>query len=196
MTREELEKYFRHPRYIGMEDYIRKVMKDRPDIDNEDDIEYAAAIMQECDGDGVELSTENALRLTKIRDEEMTREEFNAKLEALGLNDAEKAVELLKKIDEDFEKSRPETLMMTTVARAAEMTRLAAKIEKGNKDIVVMGIPADLSWSTAMLKMAFFTDELTEDEQKTIYDIRFLSDKVKFYEKNGIGYAIFRIVVK
>lgn len=196
MTRKELEKYFQHPRYIGMEDYIRKVMKDRPDIDNEDDIEYAAAIMQECDGDGVELSTENALRLTKIRDEEMTREEFNAKLEALGLNDAEKAVELLKKIDEDFEKSRPETLMMTTVARAAEMTRLAAKLEKGNKDIVVMGIPADLSWSTAMLKIAFFTDELTEDEQKTIYDIRLLSDKVKFYEKNGIGYAIFRIVVK
>ena len=75
MTRKELEKYFRHPRYIGMEDYIRKVMKDRPDIDNEDDIEYAAAIMQECDGDGVELSTENALRLTKIRDEEMTRAE-------------------------------------------------------------------------------------------------------------------------
>lgn len=196
MTRKELEKYFRHPRYIGMEDYIRKVMKDRPDIDNEDDIEYAAAIMQECDGDGVELSTENALRLTKIRDEEMTREEFNAKLEALGLNDAEKAVELLKKIDEDFEKSRPETLMMTTVARAAEMTRLAAKLEDGNKDIVVMGIPADLSWSTAMLKMAFFTDELTEDEQKTIYDIRLLSDKVKFYEKNGIGYAIFRINIK
>lgn len=196
MTRKELEKYFRHPRYIGMEDYIRKVMKDRPDIDNEDDIEYAAAIMQECDGDGVELSTENALRLTKIRDEEMTREEFNAKLVALGLNDAEKAVELLKKIDEDFEKSRPETLMMTTVARAAEMTRLAAKLEDGNKDIVVMGIPADLSWSTAMLKMAFFTDELTEDEQKTIYDIRLLSDKVKFYEKNGIGYAIFRINVE
>lgn len=196
MTRKELEKYFRHPRYIGMEDYIRKVMKDRPDITNEDDIEYAATIMQECDGDGVELSTENALRLTKIRDEEMTKEEFNAKLEALGLNDAEKAVELLKKIDEDFEKSRPETLMMTTVARAAEMTRLAAKLEKGNKDIVVMGIPADLSWSTAMLKMAFFTDELTEDEQKTIYDIRLLSDKVKFYEKNGIGYAIFRINVE
>lgn len=196
MTRKELEKYFRHPRYNGMEKFIAKVMTDRPDIDNEDDIEYAAAIMQECDGDGVELSTENALRLTRIRDEEMTREEFNERLEKLGLNSAEHAIELLKKIDEDIAKNRPETLTMTTVVRAAEMTRLGHKIADANPDIVLMGIPEDLSWHYAMMKIAFFTDELSEEEQKTIYDIRLLSDKVDFYEKYGIGYAIFRIEVK
>ena len=196
MTRKELEKYFRHPRYHGMGEYIKKVMTDRPDIDSEDDIEYAAAIMQECDGDGVELSTDNALRLTRLRDPEITEEEFNERLEKLGLNDAAKAIELLKQIDEDVEKNRPKTLTMTTVARAAEMTRLGAKLENENKDIVLMAIPADLSWSTAMLKMAFFTDELTDEEQKTIYDIRLLSDSVKFYEKYNIGYAIFRIKVE
>ena len=179
-----------------MEKYIAKVMADRPDLDSEDDIEYAATIMQECDGDGVELSTENALRLTRERDPEITEEEFSERLEKLGLNNEAKAVELLKKIDEDFEKNRPETITMTTVARAVEMTRLGRKLADANPDIVLMGTPEDLSWHYAIMKIAFFTEALTEEEQKTIYDIRLLSDEVKFYEKHGIGYAIFRIVVK
>lgn len=196
MTRKELEKYFSNPMYYSMKKFIKKVMKERPDITDADDIEFAANIMEQCDGDGVKLSVDDALRLTKNRDPVPTKEEFNAKLESLGLASADAALEFLKTMDKEFEESRAESVTMTTVARAVEMTRLGKRLAENNPDIVLMGIPEDLSWEFAQLKLAFFTDALSVDEQKTIYDLRLLSDNVNFQVKNGIGYGMFMIDVK
>ena len=196
MTRKELEKYFSDPMYYSMRKYIKRVMKERPDIADADDIEFAANIMEQCAGDGVQLSVDDALRLTKNRDPIPTREEFNKKLESLGLASANEMVRFIKEMDQELAESKSETISMTTVARAAEMTKLGKKLSDGNRDIVLMGIPADLSWEFAQLKLAFLTDDLSDEEQKTIYDLRLLSDDVNFQVKHGIGYGMFMIDVK
>ena len=105
-------------------------------------------------------------------------------------------ITLLQKSLDEIDQNRPEEPKMTDVARAVEMTRIGKELSDGHKDIVLMGIPADLSWSFAQLKLAFFTDKLTEEEQKKIYDLRLLSDRVKFNTKHGIGYGIFKIDLK
>ena len=76
------------------------------------------------------------------------------------------------------------------------MTRLGRSLADGNKDIVLMGIPADLSWDFAQLKLAFFADELSADEQENVQKLRSLADETEFYVEYGIGYAVFRINVK
>ena len=196
MTRKELNKYFSSPIYEGTRKYAKRVMKERPEISDPNVIEFAACMMEQCGWDSVELSVDNALRLTKDHDPVPTMEELSKRLERIGLDSDEKMLALLQNKMKDIQDSEAQTITMTTVARAAEMTRLGKLLEDGNADIVLMSIPAKLSSGEGMLKLAFFTDSLSDDEQKTIYDLRLLSDKVKFTTKNGIGYGIFRIYVK
>ena len=196
MTKKELKKYFSHPRYDGIRQYVNQIMDERPDITDENDIDFAACTMEECERDGVTISVENALRLNKDKDPVPTNAEIKEHLAEIGLGSDDALLSLLQKSLEEIEQGRPEEPKMTDIARAREMTRIGKELSDGNKDIVLMGIPADLSWSFAQLKLAFFTDKLTEKEQKMIYDLRLLSDRVKFTTKHGIGYGMFKIDLK
>ena len=196
MTKKELQKYFSHPRYDGIRKYVNQIMKERPDITDIYDIDYAACTMDECASDGVTLSVDNALRLNKEKDPIPTKAEIDKHLAEIGLDSDEKILSLLQKGLEEIENDRPEEPKMTDIARAMEMTRIGKELSDGNKDIVLMGIPADLSWSFAQLKLAFFTDELTDEEQKGVYDLRLLSDRVSFKTEHGIGYGMFKIDLK
>jgi len=196
MTKKELKKYFAHPRYDGIRQYVNQIMEERPDITDELDIDFAACTMEECERDGVKLSVDNALRLNKEKDPVPTGAEIKEHLAEIGLGSDEALFSLVQKSLEEIEQNRPEEPKMTDVARAVEMTRIGKELSDGNKDIVLMGIPADLSWSFAQLKIAFFTDKLTEEEEKKIYDLRLLSDRVKFKTEHGIGYGMFKIDLK
>lgn len=196
MTKKELKNYFSHPRYDGIRQYVNQIMAERPDITDANDIDFAACTMDECASDGVKLSVDNALRLTKEKDQVSTNAEIKEHLEQIGLGSDEAILSLLQKSLDGIEQNRPKEPKMTDVARAVEMTRIGKELSDGNKDIVLMGIPADLSWSFAQLKLAFFTDKLTEEEEKRIYDLRLLSDRVSFRTEHGIGYGIFKIDLK
>lgn len=196
MTNKELKKYFSHSRYDGIRTYVLQIMAERPDITDENDIDFAACLMDECAEDGVTLSVDNALRLTKEKAPVPTGIEIKEHLGKIGLDSDDKLLSILQKSLDELEENRPEEPKMPDIARAMEMTRIGKELADGNKDIVLMGIPADLSWSFAQLKLAFFTDELTEEEQKRIYDLRLLSDRVNFTAKHGIGYGMFKINLK
>lgn len=192
MTRKELEKYFAQDLYKGVRHYAKRIMDAHPEITDPLVVEFAAGKMEECEDDGVELSVDDALRLTKEHAPIPTAKDFMEVFEQGGIRTE---CDLLSLIEKGYENSPkpPESIPHTIVERAAEMTRLGREIAGGNKDIVLMGVPADLSWSFTQLKLAFFTEDLSDREQEIINELKGLSDSVDYGEEYGIGYAVFRI---
>lgn len=195
MTRKELDKYFAKDMYEGVRKYAKKIMDAHPEITDPLVVEFAAGKMEECADDGADLSVDDALRLTAKHDPIPTAQDFMDTLAKGGIQTQGDLLDLIEKGFENTPKA-PENISRSTTERSAQMTRLGRSLADGNKDIVLMGVPADLSWDFTQLKLAFFADELTEDEQKTINEIRALADEVKFYVEYEIGYAVFRINVK
>lgn len=190
MTRKEMDKYFSKTIYDSMRGYVEQVLDAHPEITDELVVEFAAGKMEECADDGVDISVEDALRLTAKHAPIPTAEDFKKALS--GINTVG---DFLSLIAESVAKSEKPTdsLPMSVISRAARMTDIGRRISSGNKDIVLMGVPADLTYSFAQVKLAFFTENLTEDEQKMIEELKVLSDSVKYTEQYGIGYAMFRI---
>lgn len=195
MTRKELDNYFSGMIYDDIRKYAVRVMNAHPEITDALVVEFAAGKMEECADDGVEISVDDALRLTKEHDPIPTAKDFLDTLTKGGIATERDLKSLLLK---GFEGatfnagSIPETIL----ERAAKMTAIGRALSDGNNDIVLMGIPKDLSWEFSQLKLAFFTDDISKEEQTEINDIMALADETEFYTEYGIGYAVFRINVK
>lgn len=192
MTRKELDKYFSRDIYDGVRNYANRIMDAYPEITDAQTVLFAAGKMEECADDGAYISVEDALRLTKEHAPIPTAKDFMEILQSGGIETQSDLISLIEKAEENTPKA-PENIHHTTAEKAATMTRLGHELANGNKDIVLMGIPADLSWSFAQLKLAFFADELSADEQAIIQELRSLADETEFYVDYGIGYAVFRI---
>lgn len=195
MTRKELEKYFSNEMYDGVRKYTNRIMDAHPEIADSDVVLFAAGKMEECADDGVEISVDDALRLTRKHAPVPTAGDFMDVLLSGGIETQSDLISLIERAYENTPKA-PENIRRTTVERAAAMTRLGRELADGNKDIVLMGIPADLSWNFSQLKLAFFTENLSEREQEIISELKNISDEAEYFEKYNIGYAIFRINVE
>lgn len=195
MTRKELDNYFSNPLYESVRHYAKRVMDAHPEITDPLVVAFAVGKMEECEDDGVEISVDDALRLTKEHDPIPTAKDFYETLTSGGIETQEDLMSLLQK-GFDGMPAVKDSIPRSAAERAAQMTRLGRELSDGNKDIVLMGVPADLSWDFAQLKIAFFTDKLTDEEQEIIQKLKGTADRVKFYEKYGIGYALFKIDIK
>lgn len=192
MTRKELDKYFSRDMYDGIRKYAVRIMDAHPEITDAMVIEFAAGKMEECADDGAELSADDALRLTKEHDPIPTTQDFMGIFEKGGIKTQGDLLSLIERGFEETPKA-PDSIQRTTIEKATAMARLGRELADGNKDIVLMGIPADFSWSFTQLKLAFFTENLSDREQEIIRELQRLSDRVKYAEEHGIGYAMFKL---
>lgn len=208
MTHKELEKYFASSLYDDVRDYINEIMEMHPEITDPKIIGVAAEQMDDCHINGVEISVENALRLTsgvKFVDSAKSisdvlsggkygdlEKEISQKLGDVKDRSAESLLDFIKKAEEHFSQKPGSELKPTSVAQAQELAKLGNELADGNKDIVLTELP-DLRWKDTRLKLAFFTDTLDEGELKILYDMRLIADRVRFKVEDGIAYATFYI---
>ena len=192
MTRKELDKFFAKDLYEGVRKYAKRIMDAHPEIDDAHVVLFAAGKMEECADDGVELGVDDALRLTAKHDPIPTAQDF---MDTFAKGDIETMGDLLSLIEKGFENTprAPENIPRSTAERATQLTRLGRSLADGNRNIVLMGIPADLTWGFTQLKLAFFTENLSDREQEIIGELKSIADRVKYTEEYGIGYAMFKI---
>ena len=186
-----MEKHFSAPMYESLYKYAKQVMDAHPEITDELVVGFAANQMEECADDGAELSVDDALRLTAKHNPIPTAKDFYNSLMNAGVNTQSDLISLLESGFDGVKK--PISISASVAERAAKMTMLGREICNGNKDIVLMGTPIDLSWEFSQLKVAFFTEDLSEREKEIIKELKSLADETEYYEKFEIGYAIFRI---
>ena len=192
MTRKEMDKYFSNPIYESVRPYAKRVMDAHPEITDPLVVAFAVGKMEECEDDGVEISVDDALRLTKEHDPIPTAKDFYESLTEGGIETQGDLMSLLEKGFEGMPKTK-DSIPHDAAERAAQMTRLGKELSNGNKDIVLMGVPTDLSWDFAQLKIAFFTEDLSEREREIILELKAIADETEYVEKYRIGYGIFRI---
>lgn len=194
MTRKELEKYFSNPLYESVRHYAKRVMDAHPEITDPLVVAFAVGKMEECEDDGVEISVDDALRLTKEHDPIPTAKDFMNILSKGGIETQKGLMSLIEKGFEGMP-APMDSIPRSAAERAAQMTSLGRELADGNKDIVLMGIPEDLSYGFAHLKLAFFTEDLSEREQEIILKLKGMADSVKYKEEYGIGYGMFNIEI-
>lgn len=192
MTRKELDKYFSNPIYESVRHYAKRVMDSHPEITDPLVVAFAVGKMEECEDDGVEISVDDALRLTKEHAPIPTAKDFYETLMSGGVETHGDLMSLLQK-GFDGMPAVNDSIPRSAAERAAQMTRLGRELSDGNEDIVLMGVPVDLSWEFAQLKIAFFTEDLSGREQEIIGELNGLADETEYVEKYNIGYGIFRI---
>ena len=192
MTRKDLDKFFARDMYEGVRKYATQIMDAHPEIDDAHVVLFAAGKMEECADDGVALGVDDALRLTKEHAPIPTAKDFMDTLTKGGIQTQGDLLDLIEKGYENTPRA-PENIPRSSAEKAARMTRLGRDLADGNKDIVLMGIPVDLSWGFTQLKLAFFTENLSDREQEIIGELKSIADRVKYTEEYGIGYAMFKI---
>lgn len=188
VTRDELIKHFSKPMYDHVREDIYRIMLDRPDISDPGRIEDAAEQMHESRGDGVELTVENAMRLTENEEVVapwLTDEETKDLGTKDGIIDA-----ILNAQLEDYSGCAPSK----KAERKFRALNAQADILAGNKDIVITGRPEffpGADW--ARLAIAVFCPTLTKDEQTILSNMKNWSDGVSINTNRGYPRLIFYI---
>lgn len=191
----EIYQSFLTPSGIYLAKYVKKILTERPDITDRDWVCAAADMMDDCKINGVELSVANALRLTEKRDKPMDTADLVKLMESFGITDdnfREVIDKGLASFDKELEELAQKDVNEDAVRSALLLERLGKDLAESNSDIVLLKVP-NIEMDDGRLKLAFFTDEFTEDEQKTLYDMKLVSDRFKYEEKYGIGYATFYV---
>lgn len=191
MTKDELMKHFSSPEYEEDLPYIRKIMEERPDVEDERIISIASSFMLDAEDERVSLSVPDALRLANaFRSRPVS--ELSAELRESGISDAEKLLEVLNRA-EDLSGIKPAPMPGSIKQRAKKLEELAGRLSE-NKDIILLGLPVfwpgfDCVW----VKLAVMGGTLTEEEQRLIIAMRDISDNVETSVTNGIYRLLFRI---
>lgn len=184
MTRDELIKYFSHRRYDGDREDIYRVMLEHPEITEPYPIIAAAGEISDCRLNGVELSVEDALRLT-AGEEEVPMEKLIKEMDAAGITSDNIIDKLIDMTKEDYGGCEPSA----KAERQMEfLNKYADELASGNRDIIVTARPEFFRYASyATLFLAVLSPELTKREQNIIQIMKTLSDGARiFREKNYI----------
>lgn len=179
MTRDELKKHFAHKKYSDIREQVYAVMLDHPEITEPYTIEAAACEIKESKGEGVALSIEDALRLVAGETPPDTNKILR-ELSDMGMRTAGDLIALLNNAQEQLEDSEFHAEDMNPEAfKALAVLMNGAVMLTRNRDIVVLGLPeADREVDYAVMRVAFFTDDLTDSELNILNCMKSVSDKV------------------
>lgn len=182
-VKEKLTKHFSKDCYDYDRSYIRRIMKERPDITDKFVISNAADAMWESHEGGVELSIDDALRLT-ANEKPLPIEEVVRQLTELGANN-ENFMSKVRDIELDDGKFGTVKNKMAK-RKAGEMMRYADMLSENN-DILILGVPIfDQLSDYAQLKIAFFAKNLTGEEQHIIAMLTGIADRVMMKVEHGV----------
>lgn len=192
MTKDELMKYFSHRRYTEVREDIYRVMLEHPEITEPFPIEAAAEQISECRTNGVELSVENALRLTSgQKPPEM--DELLRRLDEAGITNDNilDVIESSGSLVDDYDGWTPSP----KAARQMEfLNKYADELAEENKDFVVVARPEFFRYADyAVLHLAVFAETLTKTEQNIIQVMRQLSSGVQMVLEENYIKLIFYI---
>ncbi len=193
MTRKELQNYFSDPMFNTLKYAIDSIMASHPEIDDRFTIEAAAEQIDECRGDGVELSVEDALRLVDGKRPPDVKE-LVASLAKQGIT-GDSLDEVAESIL-DMEIPRPtgEKPKASASHKARILTQYGKLLAEQNEDIVLMGVPdVDPGWDFAQLKLAFFSENLTKEQKNILENMKRFSDETKWIDKGNHAEVIFYI---
>lgn len=190
MNRDELLEQFSHPMYAEVREYIYRIMLEHPEISDKFWIESAAEQMLECATDGVDIGTDNALRLTKGK-KEISLDELVRRLSEAGVTNGNVFDVILgAELGDDFAGCE----LKKSAERKFAILKLNADILAKNPDIILLGVPVPVEFADwAQLSMAVFCPDLTKDEQTVIKNMTHWCDESAMFQEAGYLKLIFYI---
>lgn len=193
MTRKELDRYFSDPMFETLREDLKKIMDSHPELTDKTTIELAADKMDECRGDGVEISVDNALRLVRGKRIPSTEELVKSLREdGVTADDIDDIAESLLNMETPHPTGAPPKESAKTKAKI--LAKYAEILTNENKDIVLLGLPdIDPGWDFAQLKLAFFGEDLTDKQKTILANMKHFADEVKYIENSGYAEVIFYI---
>ena len=190
MTKDELIKHFSQHKYDYIRRYVNRIMNESPDVTDWFWLCSAGDLMDECAVDGVDLSVDDALRLTR-NDREVPLSDIIKKLDEAGITDKKFVDTILNaKVERpDFTGCEAD---QDAVRRVHEMTMLAFRLTKNNKDIVLIGRPKIArNSSSSRLALALVCEDLSEDEQETLTKLYELCDDKRMFQEESYIKLVF-----
>jgi hypothetical protein len=191
--RDTLLAYFGSDGFDYKRSYIRKIMKDRPDVTDQFKVDVASEQMYESHTEGVELDTNDALRFV-ANDKPKSVEELVKMLSKAGVNDSN-IFESIEKGIISHEDSPIGTIKNKSAKATAKiLTSLAEYIGKNN-DVIVLGLPTfDPIQNWTQVKLAFFSEDLSEREKTALQVLMEKADKSHWRIEHGVAVAVFQLV--
>ena len=184
-----LRDYFSRDEFDYKRGYIRKFMRTYPDVLDRQTIDAATEQMLESHESGVELDAADALRFVKDK-KPLSTEEIVKILADAGANDSN----FVDVLESDFDDGKYGTVKSPEARKkAAWMTRYADMVAR-NKDVLILALPTfDPEQDWAMVKLAFFNDDLDPAEQYALKSLMNTADRSWMKEEHGVAVALFQI---
>ena len=186
-AREELLDYFGQRKFDYKRGYIRKVMRERPEITDRFKIGAATEQMMESHDGGVELSVDDALRFVE-NEQPITYDDIMHFFESIGLESSDI---LFREVEDDKIGMKENK---EAVRKARLLTKHADMLAK-NPDVILLGIPVfdhEADWAQA--KLAFFSERLNGMERAMLLEMRKLSDDASVSIEHGVAVVVFQIL--
>ena len=193
MTQQELKDYFSDRMYDDIREYVYLIMLEHPEVTEPYTIEAAACEIQESKTDGVNLSVDNALRLV-AGEKPADMKEVCRILSSAGINSDADIIDVLNEAaGREMESSPHEDMSAEAFGKVTVLMNAAAMLSR-NKDIVILGLPeADRMSDYMILRMAFFTDVLTDRERKLLEAMKLHADKTDTEQRECALLVFFKV---
>jgi hypothetical protein len=183
-ARERLNKHFSKDCYDYERSYVRRVMKEHPEITDKFIIANAADAMWSSHEGGVELSVDDALRFT-ANEKPLPLEEVMRQLAELGANDSNF---IDKAMSVELDDGKIGSVKNEIAKRKAEKMMSYADMLDGNEDIMLLNVPIFNPFSDyTQLKIAFFSENLTGGEKQIIAMLTGLADRTMMKVEHGVA---------
>lgn len=193
MTRDELKNYFSKKMYDDIREYVYLIMLEHPEITEPYTIEAAACEIQESKTDGVNLSADNALRLV-AGEKPADMKEVHRILSSAGINSDADIIDVLNEAAGREMAAMPHEDMSADAFSKVAILMNAATMLAQNKDIVILGMPeADRMSDYMILRMAFFTDVLTDVERKMLEAMKLHADATDTEQRESALLVFFKV---
>lgn len=194
MNREELKKYFAKPMYNDVREFVYLVMLEHPEVTEPYTVEAAACEIQDCRINGVELSTDDALRLVK-GEKPPKMEDILKKLSDAGITN-DNILDVIESADTDESEGtdRAVWVLSEDALRQKELLENGADLLVRNRDIVLLGRPIPEKGADWMqLELGFFSENFGPAEEKTLVDMKSCADDTAIIEKGNYAKVVFKI---
>lgn len=193
MTQRELKDYFSKQMYDDIREFVYLIMLEHPEVTEPYTIEAAACEIQESKTDGVNLSVDNALRLV-AGEKPADMKEVCRILSSAGINSDADIIDVLNEAAGREMESSPHEDMSAEAFGKVTILMNAATMLAQNKDIVILGLPeADRMSDYMILRMAFFTDMLTDRERKLLEAMKLHADKTDTEQREHALLVFFKV---
>ncbi|MBQ7736698.1 MAG: hypothetical protein IJT62_02540 [Oscillospiraceae bacterium] len=189
---EKTKAAFRDAAFDYKRSYIRKILKTRPELTDVRMIDYASEQMLESHTEGVELDVDDALRLA-AHYKPKTTEEIVQMLFNAGARDGN-FFDTVFMFDPNEAEEPAGTVRNADAAQKAGIMTVLAERLAGNPNVLLLGLPVfDPLSSWTQVKLAVFSEKLSDMEKECLQVLKSVSDKYFMREQSGATVLTFQI---